>query len=148
MQEFILNLKSIDWWLSVVLFGILINISSSYIKPFIDKQISRLLENRKRSTQERNQHIENKVKQLIEDKSRTELIRLEIHRNRFTFRVLIYGVSMLICSVLISGVGPVILQYLFGFIALLFSSLSIASLNESKQIGEIIKEYYRITDGQ
>jgi len=42
MSEFLSNLSSFYWWLSVVFVGILINLGSSYLKNRLDAQLSRL----------------------------------------------------------------------------------------------------------
>jgi hypothetical protein len=40
VDEFILSLSSTSWWISVVLVGIVIHITSSYIKPLLDRMAS------------------------------------------------------------------------------------------------------------
>jgi hypothetical protein len=42
MSEFLNNLSSAGWWMSVVIAGLLINLVSAYIKPLIDRLGSKL----------------------------------------------------------------------------------------------------------
>ena len=41
MKDFFANLGSLYWWLSVVIVGVLINLTSSYIKSKLDSSLSR-----------------------------------------------------------------------------------------------------------
>lgn len=42
MDEFAKSLTSINWWLGVVLVGILLNVLSSYLKPVVDNLFSKV----------------------------------------------------------------------------------------------------------
>jgi hypothetical protein len=42
MKDFLASIGSLYWWLSVVVVGVLINISSAYLKSKLDSSLSRI----------------------------------------------------------------------------------------------------------
>ncbi len=98
MEEFLNSLKSVNWWVSVIAAGILVNIFSAYLKPFLDKNINSFLE--KQSTkkriksEKRNQQFEKKVQELLDNPEM--VIRIEIKYNHIYSLANIHMVALVV----------------------------------------------------
>jgi hypothetical protein len=55
MEEFVKNISSTSWWISVVLVGITINIFSSYLKPLLDSKIAKFSLSKKMANEKKEQ---------------------------------------------------------------------------------------------
>lgn len=111
MDELTKNLSSPYWWIGVVVVGILINLASAYLKPALDRWLSRM------SVWWRNQSAKRKAR--YEKEIEALMGSAELQRN--------YEHAELKCSLqALFGIGFAILLLLFKVIALVVPELSIA----------------------
>lgn len=98
MGQFLNDLSSPYWWLSVVLVGIIINIVTEYLKPLIDKIWVAWSQRRRRKAQEEEAKSQ-KLRELLEEDSRRQeiwvgrMIDEQIRSNRYLVMALLLLVA-------------------------------------------------------
>jgi hypothetical protein len=78
MSEFFTNISNPGWWLGVVFVGLLLNIASSYLKPFIDNQLAKFSEKKRNALAARHELEEKLVDKLSNSVDDRKLLKLEI----------------------------------------------------------------------
>lgn len=99
MSEFIQSASSVNWWLSVVVVGLLLNILSSYLKTPLDAMGSRLSSSwRRRSEAAREQH-RLAVERLVSDSNAMAAARYEALRLRAksTWWLVVLAIATTLC---------------------------------------------------
>ena len=94
MNGFFNDITSLYWWISVVLVGIIINLLSSYLKPFIDKTLSNYSVAR-RNKVKRNEHDRiTKIEKLKSSETEKMFLYMQISRNYLRCIVfLLFGIT-------------------------------------------------------
>ncbi len=90
------------WWISAVIFGIAINILSSYIKEFLDRRRHRLIAKWKAQAQARDQRLQKDVR-AIEDSFEVRqdfMLHLALQEITF-FKLLLFAVLGLLIAVVL-----------------------------------------------
>ena len=97
MEEFVESISTLNWWISVVLVGVVLNISSQYIKVFFEEKYSRfsyfLFKKVECSKKKRDFLIESAKKSV---KAKNDLIRLEFNFHIEAIQDSIFSVISLI----------------------------------------------------
>lgn len=102
MKELIDNISSWTWWFSVVFVGLLINLSSAYLKPRIDTFLAKYSAGRRNKQEKERLADEEVVLALRADKHAQILVAFDEMRQRFRVTTLIIG------GLLITTMGVVI----------------------------------------
>src|SRR3990172_8416842 len=82
MDEFVQNLSSLGWWLGVVIVGLLLNLISAYLKPWLDARLLRVSAWWQRRSEPIKLETEKKIAQLRNDRHRQHLLLAEEARHR------------------------------------------------------------------
>lgn len=108
MERFLANITSTSWWVGVVLVGIIINIISSYLKPFLDGNISKLSASKKNKLdKERKQHDIFVAKLIADDQFYTRAAFRDLRiRNSSSNLMTSGGLLFLVSSQVYSMVKP------------------------------------------
>ncbi|WP_129125907.1 hypothetical protein [Geomonas oryzae] len=99
MQDFLKNITSTSWWVGVVIVGIVINLVSSYLKPYLDEQMSKMSASKKALLDMKSQELKLLVLSIQNDKHTyiVESFNDLRHRNRalalFIMSVLLFALS-------------------------------------------------------
>ena len=147
MKELFSYLTSPVWWVTVVIFGIIINLISSYLKPFLDKLLSQIWES---YLERSNLKSESKIKQ-IEELSKNHHSQLMTGLYALSLRihgafVMLVGVSFFFivdklktnsqyASIFLLGIGAFFAFY--GFIASAQGSQAEKMLNKARRIEDL-----------
>jgi hypothetical protein len=65
MNEFLVNLTSVNWWLGVVAVSLIVNLISAYAKPPLDRLLSKWSDQRKESVLHANKATEKYLQRLL-----------------------------------------------------------------------------------
>jgi Co/Zn/Cd efflux system component len=142
VKDFIQNLNSLSWWMTVVLVGIIINLVSAYLKSRLDHYLSGISLQWRKWSQRRQDERTSKINMLVEDHNEQVLFSLDILRDQILGSVsillgaVIIGFSAMVHQQLIQTISSAIgaLCGLTGF-KILFDSLSMYSiLNEARRL--------------
>ena len=82
MTEFLINLSSVAWWISVVFVGLLINLVSAYIKPPIDMLGSKLSSAWRNRTVRSARRLTDAVDAAVADPSKLAHLQFRVLSNR------------------------------------------------------------------
>lgn len=99
MQEFIKNLTSTSWWIGVVIVGIILNLVSSYLKPFLDDTMSKISSSKKALSEKQAEEWKSLVAAIKNDQHAymVEAFRDLRHRNKalalFIMSILLFALS-------------------------------------------------------
>ncbi|MFA7383247.1 MAG: hypothetical protein WC001_07330 [Desulfurivibrionaceae bacterium] len=83
MDEFVQNLSSLGWWLGVVLVGLLLNLISAYVKPWLDRRLVRMSAWWQCRSEPVRVETENRIARLRNDRHSQHLLLAEEARHRF-----------------------------------------------------------------
>lgn len=100
MNEFLSNVNSLYWWISVVVVGILLNVISSYSRDWIDRALSRISGWWANRSDVRRQKEETAVQYYAENDLEFISFQLENLRDRLVFFVCILSAAGLAALVL------------------------------------------------
>lgn len=81
MDGFIKDITSLYWWISVVLVGILINLFSSYSKPYTDKILSKYSSTRREKVKHKEEIRLKKIEKLKSSETEKMFLYMQISRN-------------------------------------------------------------------
>lgn len=97
MESFLERISTFEWWLSVVLVGVLINLASAYIKPLFDKYLASRSQLKRRKLEKEAQRRDLQIKILSESSEERQTYRLEIidTKQDATFNILM-GIFLLL----------------------------------------------------
>lgn len=151
MPNLYTNFGDPSWWISVVFFGLLLNVIGAYMKSFIDGLLAKMSDSYRRRVEEKNDYYDSVRKSAETDQDLQIRIALEQirHKTETIFKFII-GV---ICLHLVSGTAPatslegfskLITWFLYsslwvGGIASLFSSAY--SNSRSLQLGRLSRSF-------
>lgn len=146
MENFLRDASSINWWVGVVLVGIVINIVSSYIKKALEDKLSNLSNFWKDKKEQRAQLEKNKVELLRGDSELRVLFALRESRYRIRSMIFImFGyVSLAIAGYQNYGFAIGIMA--FGAIMILVGLSDHRSAMEVKRLVESSIEGFDILD--
>jgi hypothetical protein len=99
METLTQYIHSLDWWISIVIVGILLNITSSYLVRFLDKYIFSLIPRFRKQSKER--HEQRIAEATILTKSQSSLTLLYLKEARYrtiSFSSFIFGVVFTIAA--------------------------------------------------
>jgi hypothetical protein len=97
MHDFVSNLLSPQWWLSVVVVSIVLNVSSAYFKSALDKRLSTISARRRARLENERREDEETVAGLREDRHRQVLTAFhEMRLRQITVNYLLFGVGFLV----------------------------------------------------
>jgi quinol-cytochrome oxidoreductase complex cytochrome b subunit len=99
IERFALDLTSPYWWMTVVIVGLVINIASSYFKPFLDRQFSRFSERRRERTRVEYKQVEIEAGLLNKNSS------LLIHKGFEEVRWFVLATFLLVCALGLAGLA-------------------------------------------
>jgi hypothetical protein len=75
MSKLLDTIESPEWWISVVVVGLIINLASAYLKPWIDRTTVRFSEKRRQKRDQQNKEFELLVESLINEPIREQNFR-------------------------------------------------------------------------
>ena len=83
-----------EWWISVVIVGLLINIAAAYLKPTIDSWIALRSKNKMAKIEE----LEREEKKIIDHitNNPTDAIEIRVERSRSLLKLILYMVGALL----------------------------------------------------
>ena len=118
------NLVSIEWWLGVVAVGILLNLVSAYLKPWLDRTLSAFSTRWDERTSRRREE-RTKLVQYLRDHPDEQLHMLatEMRCRLRTILHLVLGMAILIISFIVAGSWGEKLAYWFSLL-IIFMALS------------------------
>jgi hypothetical protein len=154
MSELLKNLTDTSWWITVVVFGLLVNLASAYLKPILDSHYSRLSTTFRRRLDRRRDVRLSRLRALQTDDTRlTEfLIEMNITTSTATMLlvlvfVLIYAMSLVLSHVPIAIVrlGAVAVLGLTTFYVLASCLTHITQLIVSKSLFAEYRKHQRAT---
>ncbi len=156
MDELIKQFQKPEWWISVVVVGLLINIISDYLKPTLDSFFARF-SSKVRQTSERQKLVfESDVQNLINNPEQLTSLKLE------TLRLNIRAILLIVVCLMLDKLPMMPFPYsfiflfqsnsevalplrlflailgLFSFIPLIYA---LANLNRERYINQVIKSY-------
>lgn len=142
MDAFILNLKDVSWWVSVVVVGLLISLLAAYVKTGVDTIFSRFSSAwKKRVEQSANKRLAQVSELIKNDRAR---ISWAANINWLMLRAISYKLfALLIMTMLVSWpsgeyFGAVILT--LGGMTILMLAMSIAHSNQAISLKKILDE--------
>jgi hypothetical protein len=107
MQDFINNLSSPYWWISIVVVGLILNIISAYFRDAIDTVLSRMSTWWSKRSDKRKNKREDQITSLIGDKDAQHIVTISEFRNRIrALYYLILGMSLITVSQFITLIQP------------------------------------------
>ena len=100
MSDFINNLSSIYWWISVVIVGILINLLSAYLKVKLDSSLSRVSSWWRNKSEARKAQRLKDLARLRNDSQEQMKLMLSILRYRITsIMYFLWGVTIIVLAI-------------------------------------------------
>lgn len=92
MDEFTKDLIKVNWWISVVIVGFLINLGSAYLKPLLDKVFGQFWFTRKQVIEKRKEQIRKQANELLISSQR--VIEWKIN----TIKAMVHSIFMLLLA--------------------------------------------------
>jgi hypothetical protein len=148
MQDFIRNLQDINWWLGIVIVGLIINLSSSYLKPKLDNALGKISTKRKLLNENTKRKIDEKVAFLLNDHTHLQVMRLENFVTQLLIRFFACVIiTLLMMIAIIFGpkaipFSPLSIIILFGIIVIMLIMTLYARIS-AFQIETLLNEYYK-----
>lgn len=85
MHDLINNLSSVSWWTTAVIVAVLVNLSSAYLKPWLDKRYSTWGTKRRERTEEQKVLYRKRVEEFVGNKEDQVLLSVSLLNNRLRF---------------------------------------------------------------
>lgn len=104
MDKLLENFTSFEWWLGVVLVGLLINLFSAYLKPVIDKFFAGFITKRREALDKKKKLFDFRVQQLVNSHGDRNTLQLEIINYKVDASVnFLMGIILFIVSLYFRG---------------------------------------------
>ena len=87
-------LLSPEWWISVVVAGILINLIAAYMKPMIDKWVAQRSNSKKIEVEQKEKESQEIISQMVSIP--TTAIELRVDRTRSALKLILYIVAAIV----------------------------------------------------
>jgi hypothetical protein len=78
MDEFLQDVSSLRWWISVVVAGLVVNFVAAYSKPLMDRLVSRISTTRRLATEEKRRQFEERIETLLSNPERILDVKLDV----------------------------------------------------------------------
>ncbi len=96
------DIQSNQWWISVVLVGLLIHFAGSYLKPFVDKWVFKIFRSVRTTAVRRNETLRSRELDILRQ-SDVKQVRLALSELRHRFLGLFYLVAAIATVIVING---------------------------------------------
>jgi len=136
MDELLKNLTSLSWWIGVVIVGFLVNISSSYFKPWFDKISSRYSEKKKLESEERQRVFEDTVQYLIENPF--ELLEIRLTVIYYNLRMILFIAAGIFFSLLLFSSLGSFGKFLGTIVGLSFFAIVLRYISRDRNLRKLI----------
>jgi hypothetical protein len=140
MEKFIQDIATTYWWVSVVIVGIIVNIISSYLKPFLENKLSLVSGYWKQRKEKRKEEFESQVALLAADDRLLSIYALR------EFRYRIRSVSYLVMSSLLFIIAtwaqaflPISIFLIISFIGTLIMIISLDDHFDAIQVKKVVE---------
>lgn len=136
-----------EWFFSVVVVGLLVNIASAYLLPLIDKQLEKYSEMRRNQNAKKKAYIESEIEKILAEPS--YLVWLTARYNNssikaqagFIILMVFLGESLVLEY---SSVVPSILIYGVNLLGIILLITTLGWMNREHQTKNIINTYFKL----
>ena len=95
MSELLKYLASPVWWITVVVFGIIINLASDYLKPLIDRNISKVWHSYRIKVNKKSERRNREVQELVNNHHK------QIMKRIFALSLRVHGATTFVLGIVV-----------------------------------------------